>query len=74
MSVRKPTSKDKTGEFSSVAEKIKALKERASKLNPFSPVRKKLQKQIQNLKKSPTSVSPKLIGSGKTIGVNKTKT
>ena len=74
MSVRPPTSKDKTGPYSSVAEKIKALKERKKKGNPFSSENKKITLQIKKLEQSQKPVSQKFTGTGKTIGDKKTKT
>jgi len=74
MSVRPPTSQRKTGPYSSVAEKIKALKERKKKLNPFSPTNKKITQQIKKLEQSQKSVSQKFKYTGKEIGDNKTKT
>ena len=74
MSVRPPTSKSKTEEFSSVAEKIKALKERKKKGNPFSPTNKKITQQIKKLEQSQKPVSEKFKYTGKKIGDKKTKT
>ena len=74
MSLRKPTSKSKTGQFSSRAEKIKALKERARKLNPLSPARKKLMQQIKKLEAASKPVSKKFTYTGKKIGDKPTKT
>ena len=74
MSVRPPTSQRKTGQFSSKAEKIKALKERSRKLNPLSPTRKKIMQQIKKLEAASKPVPKKFTDTGKKIGDKKTKT
>jgi len=74
MSVRPPTSQRKTGQFSSRAEKIKALKERSRKLNPLSPTRKKIMQQIKKLEAASKPVPKKFTYTGKKIGDKKTKT
>jgi len=74
MSVRPPTSKSKTEPYSSIAEKIKSLRERKKKLNPLSPANKKITQQIKKLEQSQKPVSQKFKYTGKTIGDKKTKT